>query len=187
MGRPKATLPLPGGHTFLSRAVATLRDAGLADIVVVVRDVGIVSQALPAPGLPVRIVVNPDPERGQLSSLLLGLDEVDRPGVEAVLVTLVDVPLVSAGTVRAIIAAWGRTHAPVVRPVAGDRHGHPVIFSRELFAPLRAADPAVGAKPVLRAVGARMCEVCVDDDGAFVDADTPEEYEQLMQRLKAED
>jgi len=182
MGRPKVMLPLPGGHTFLSRIVRTLRDAGLTDIIVIVRDAALISQALPAYGVPVRAIVNPDPDRGQLSSLWLGIDAIDRPDVDAVLVTLVDVPLVSVSTVRAVVDAWSRTHAPVVRPVSGERHGHPVIFGREAFEPLRRADPAIGAKAVVGALGSRRCEVAVNDPFAFDDADTPEQYERLLRR-----
>ena len=72
-------------------------------------------------GLPARFVVNRDYDRGQLSSLLAGLDVVDRPGVAAVLVTLVDVPLVSAATVRAVIDCYRRTRAPIVRPTSRRR------------------------------------------------------------------
>ncbi len=184
MGRPKAMLPLPDGHTFLSRIVRTLRDVGITDIAVVVRDRALISQALPAYGVPVRAVLNPDPDRGQLSSLLIGLDAIDRPEVEAALITLVDVPLVSRATVQAVVEAWQRTHAPVVRPVAGDRHGHPVIFAREAFDLLRRADLATGPKPVVRGFGPRVYEVPVDDAGAFEDVDTPEEYERLLKNAK---
>ncbi len=184
MGRPKALLPLPGGHTFLSRIVRTLGDAGLSDIVIVARDPLLASRAMAACGLPVRVVVNPAPERGQLSSLWVGLDAVDTPQVEGVLVTLVDVPLVSASTVRAVLDAWSRTRAPVVRPAAGDRHGHPVVFGREVFTALRAGDLAVGAKPVLRAFGDRVVHVATDDPFAFEDADTPEAYAALLETLE---
>ncbi len=183
MGRPKLLLPLPGGHTFLSRIVRTLADAGFGEIVVVVREMATAAEALAASDVPVRVVVNPDPERGQLSSLWTGLEAIDRPGVDAALVTLVDVPLVSVATVRAVVDAWQRTRAPVVRPVAGERHGHPVVFGREAFSPLGAADPAVGAKPVLRAFGERAVHVAVDDPYAFEDADTPEAYASLLEKL----
>jgi molybdenum cofactor cytidylyltransferase len=92
------------------------------------------------------------------------------------LVVLVDVPFVSADTVRALVDAWRRSHAPVVRPVCGDRHGHPVIFDRAVFDELRHADPALGAKAVVRAHGAAVLDVPVDDAGAFLDVDTPEDY-----------
>ena len=55
------------------------------------------SRAFPRAACRARFVVNPDYDRGQLSSLVAGLAVVDRPGVAAALVTLVDVPLVSRG------------------------------------------------------------------------------------------
>jgi molybdenum cofactor cytidylyltransferase len=89
----------------------------------------------------------------------------------------VDVPLVSAATVRAVLKRFRETGAPIVRPVRGDAHGHPVIVSSSLFGALRAADPAVGAKPVVRANASARGSVEIDDDpGAFLDIDTPEEY-----------
>jgi molybdenum cofactor cytidylyltransferase len=100
-----------------------------------------------------------------------------------VLVHLVDVPLVRADTVRAVIDAFLRTHAPVVRPVAGGRRGHPVLFSRRVFDELRRADPAVGAKAVVRDHAAHVCDVEVDDDGACRDVDTPEDYARLAPEL----
>jgi molybdenum cofactor cytidylyltransferase len=58
----------------------------------------------------------------------------------------------------------------------GDRHGHPVIFDRVVFDALRAADPAAGAKEVVRARQHEILNVPVEDEGAFVDLDTPEDY-----------
>ena len=110
-----------------------------------------IAESFSASGLRARFVVNPNYDRGQLSSLVAGLAVVDRPGVVAALVTLVDVPLVSADTVRAVIDCYRRTHAPVVRPTSGTRHGHPLLIDRSLFAALRAAEPEAGAKPVVRA------------------------------------
>ena len=109
-------------------------------------------------GAGVELVQNADWTSGQLSSLLAGLDAVDDPALEAVAVTLVDVPLVRASTVAALLAAWRRSRAPIVRPALGDRHGHPVIFDRATFGALRAAPLGVGAKAVIaayRAHGAR--------------------------------
>src|SRR5436190_1622403 len=88
---------------------------------------------------------------------------VDRPGVVAVLMTLVDVPLVNAATVRAVIDRYHQTHAPIVRPVQGDQHGHPVLIDRKLFDAFRHADPATGAKPIIRANVSLAGDVVVDD------------------------
>src|SRR5439155_7910882 len=91
MGRPKALLPLENGETFVSRIVRTFRDAEVDDIVVVVghEPEGIVAE-LETTGVSVRFAMNPDFDAGQLTSLVAGLRLVDRPGVVATLVTLVD-------------------------------------------------------------------------------------------------
>ncbi len=99
--------------------------------------------------------------------------------LEAALVTLVDVPLVQASTVAAVIEAWRRTRAPIVRPAEGERHGHPVIFDRSVFADLRSADLNTGAKAVFALHRDRIVNVEVNDDGAFEDIDTPEDYERM--------
>jgi CTP:molybdopterin cytidylyltransferase MocA len=181
MGRPKAGLALPGGHTFLSRVISTLTAARLPRILVVVgAHEDAVRRAWPGEDRRVTFVANARWQEGQLTSLLTGLDCLKGPDLEAVLVTLVDVPLVTARTVRALVAEWRRGRAPIVRPVAGGRHGHPVIFDRVTFAALAAADLALGAKPIVRAYANESTSLVVDDPGAFQDIDTPEEYAALL-------
>jgi len=189
MGRPKALLPA-GPDTFVGRIVRTLRDGGVAEVVVVAPAGELaarIAAALAGHRPPPPVVANPDPDRGQLSSLLVGLDAVerlagDRRRVDAALVTLVDVPLVTAATVRALLERYRRTGAPLVRPARpeGPGHGHPVVFGRALFAALRRADPAAGAKPVVRAHEAEAEDVVVDDPGAFTDIDTPDDYRRAL-------
>ena len=182
MGRPKGTLPLDGGDTFVTRIVRTFAAAAIEDVIVVVgHDANAIVDAFSRTDLSATFVENPDYERGQLSSLLAGLRVVDRPGVVATLVTLVDVPLVGAATVRAVVGRYLATHAPIVRPVRGGDHGHPVLIDRSLFDSLRHADPRLGAKEVVRAHVSSLGDVEVDDDGAFTDIDTPVEYERLRQ------
>jgi molybdenum cofactor cytidylyltransferase len=180
MGRPKATLPLAGGDIFLTRIVRTFLEAHVDDVVVVVgHDADAIVSAFSTSGLPARFVENREYERGQLSSLIAGLDMIDRPGVGAALVMLVDAPLVSAATVRAVVDRYRETHAPVVRPVRRNQHGHPVLIARSLFDAIRRADPHEGAKAVVRAHASPAGDVDVDDEGAFGDIDTPEAYDRI--------
>lgn len=191
MGRPKALLPVDPGETFAVRLVRTFRAAGIRDVVVVIAGDGpadaIRSALAAAPPSP-RIVLNPDASRGQLSSLLTGLEVIDRPGVDGLAMTLVDMPLVAVSTVRALIEAHARSRAPIVRPArpADGAHGHPVIFDRALFDDLRGADPDAGAKPVVRARAAEIEHVPVDDPGAFLDIDTPADYCRVFGRFPAD-
>ena len=177
MGRPKALLPA-GDRTFLRTILDTLASAGLSDIAVVIR-AGHDALLAEIDGVPgARAVVNPRADEGQLSSLIAGLDAVDAPGVTAALVTLVDVPLIQPSTVRALLSRAARSPAPILRAASRGRHGHPVVFTRAMFDALRAADPAVGAKAVMRAV--RVEDVEVDDPAVAVDVDTPEDYARLL-------
>ncbi len=181
MGRAKATLPLDDRDTFLSRIVRTLLDAAVDDVVIVVgHEAPAIVDAFEPARLPARFVINPDYDRGQLSSLLAGLAIVDRPGVAAVLVTLVDVPLVSPATVRAVIERYRQTGARVVRPTSGTRHGHPLLIDRSLFDALRSADPIAGMKPIIRAHASPAGDLATSDEGAFIDIDTAEEYARLI-------
>ena len=178
MGRPKATLPIgTGPDTFLTRIIRTFQDADVDDVVVVLgHEADAVRESVARSGLTARVVMNADYERGQLSSLVAGLCAIDRPGVDAMLLTLVDAPFVSSETVRAVVQRYRAVRAPIVRPVRGASHGHPVLIDRSLFDALRAADPASGAKQVVRAHVSAAGDVAIDDEGAFLDIDTPEEY-----------
>jgi molybdenum cofactor cytidylyltransferase len=181
MGSSKAALALEGGETFLTRIVRTFLEAGVDDVVVVVgHEPEAVFSSFAPSGLPARFVVNNDYDGGQLTSLVAGLGLIDRPGVVAALVTLVDVPLVSATTVRAVIERYRMTRAPIVRPTSGTRHGHPLLIDRRLFDELRGADRSTGAKPIVRAHASPAGDVLIDDEGAFTDIDTREEYERAI-------
>ena len=181
-GRPKALLPTgQGDETFLARIVSALREGGVDDVVVVAGyHVEAIERAASLLAMPVRVLHNPAPEDGQLSSLLIALTAVDHPGVSAMLVTLVDLPLVLPATVRAVLEGYRRTAAPIVRPARGGRHGHPILFDRSLFDELRHVDPELGAKPVVRAHAADGLEIDTEDQGAFDDVDTPEDYERVF-------
>ena len=182
MGSPKAALLTPDGVSFITRIVQTLRQAGVDDLVIVtgnhhdaVIDALTRDCVMPAP----RVVRNPDPSRGQLSSLLAGMDAVITPRTDALMMTLVDVPLVRVSTVAAVIAEWRRTRAPIVRPAIGDRHGHPVIFDRAVLDEIRRAPLDAGAKSVVRAHEHALVNVPVDDEGCVRDVDTPSDYAAL--------
>lgn len=185
MGSPKALLLDAQGRPFVARIVRTLTAAGCSEVTVVtgaahdaVREV----LARDDPPSRVRLARNPQPERGQLSSIWTGMDDAARPGVSALLLALVDAPFFSVATVQAVIHAHDTTGAAIVRPARGDAHGHPVIFGRFLFDALRRADPAVGAKAIVRAHAGQILNVEVDDDGAFTDVDTPADYARAVPR-----
>ncbi len=185
MGFPKALLRAPDGCCFINRILDAFAAAGVNDVVVVTgvhHDEILAGADVSSTGA--RFVRNPDPARGQLSSLWVGMDATIRPATDALLVTLVDVPMIEAATISAVLEAWRRTRAPIVRPARGDRHGHPVLFDRSLFTELRQASLAGGAKTVLRRHAARIVDVAVADEGSLIDVDTPGDLEAMARRLR---
>lgn len=179
MGRPKALLPIgPSAEPFVRVICDSLVAATVSPIVVVTRAALLGDLVNVLPGI--MLVVNPEPDRGQLSSLLTGLGALGPR--EAVVMTLVDLPQFRSSTVASLLSAWHRTHAPLVRPVYQGRHGHPVIFGAPLVDALCVANVELGAKPVIRHFLAEAVDVPVDDRGTVEDIDTPEEFDRLESR-----
>jgi molybdenum cofactor cytidylyltransferase len=186
MGRTKAALPLPGGANFLSRILHALAEGGTTQIVVVtgrdandVRDAGTYARVL----VPVAYMHNPDTARGQLSSLAVGLTALPKD-IEAVVVTLSDVPLTRPETVRALIRRWDDTRAAVVRPTRDGRHGHPIVLGRPVLDAIHPSRLTQTMRELMQPFLPGDEMACPDDDGPFEDFDTPEDYEALMKRLR---
>jgi molybdenum cofactor cytidylyltransferase len=182
-GAPKAALKAPCGRTFAGRIIDVLAESGVDNLFVVTgqhHDAVVAAVAVDVPRRPPVFVRNPNPARGQLSSLWVGMDHAITPDVQALLVTLVDVPMITPEVVRQVIDAWRATGSLIVRPAIGDRHGHPVLYDRALFAALRSAPLEEGAKSVVRAHESSILNVRVTDPGCLRDVDTPDDYERLL-------
>ncbi len=183
LGRPKALLQAHAG-SFVGSILASLRDGGIPDAIVIAHagDEGLEDEVRRF-GPFARTVVNPNADAGgQLSSLITGINAIDRPAVQGAMVALVDVPLFAAATVRALLERAARSDAAVLRPQHRDRHGHPVIFMRAAFDAIRHADPAAGAKDALRRLADRIEDIAVPDAGILEDVDTIEDYRRLFGR-----
>src|SRR5262245_11319579 len=96
MGQAKAAMPLgQTGETVVSRVVKTLLAGGLPRVVVVAgAHIDAVRAAMPHESR-AQVIEHALWQQGQLSSLLAGLKAIDDPQLEAAMVTLVDVPLIS--------------------------------------------------------------------------------------------
>jgi molybdenum cofactor cytidylyltransferase len=65
----------------------------------------------------------------------------------------------------------------VVEPVHAGKHGHPVLIARTLWPELLAADPAIGAKEVIRRHRPAGAQVEWDDPSVLTDLDTPADFD----------
>jgi len=178
MGRPKALLPIDGVR-FIERIVATLKSTRVDEIITVLGH-NAEEMRQKVSDLPVKIVVNQDYKQGQLSSLIAAIRSIEsgenHHRVDAILVHLVDHPYINVDLVNLMIDRFYETKPLIVVPRYRGRRGHPVIFSRALFAELLAAPLDQGAKTVVHAHRDQTLEIDTDDAGVTVDIDTPEEY-----------
>jgi CTP:molybdopterin cytidylyltransferase MocA len=161
MGEPKATLVVDGSR-LLDRAVGVLRDAGCDPVYAVIREGVQVSGAV--------AIVNPEPERGQRSSLELAVRAAG--SAEALAVVLVDVPGLRAEAVRTVLDAWRPGRIAVA--VSGGRRTHPTVMAAKLWrAALELAGPDEGARGLLLSRADLVDEIAVESDPT--DLDTPDD------------
>ncbi len=187
MGRDKALLPWPpqpegsvAAGTFLSAAIALFDP--FVDVVLVVvgkneRDVAPIVYAAGA-----SVVVNPDPERGQFSSLQAGLQEVLNRGRDAGMITLVDRPPVKPATIQLLSDAFDQAllHSKwAVVPECQGKHGHPILAGRELLEAFLRAPASSSAREIEHAHLEKIVYVPVDDPQVIANVDTPEQYAAL--------
>ena len=181
MGRPKALLPIDG-QTFIERIVAALKQTRVGKIIVILGHNA--SELQPKIShLPVEILINTDYKLGQLSSLQLAVRHLQLDhDCDGMLVHLVDHPYLTPALVHEMIRRFYETKKRIIVPKFHGKRGHPVIFSRELFAELLSAPVDQGAKAVVNAHRADTLEVETEEAGIALDIDTPELYEQHVRR-----
>jgi molybdenum cofactor cytidylyltransferase len=189
MGTDKALLPWPpqiagqtSTDTFVSAAIRSLSLA--TDFVIVVAGSNQAELAPVVYANGASLVVNPDPNQGQFSSLRLGLQEVLNRGRDAAVITLVDRPPVNAGTIQALSDAFEVASPDIwaVVPEFAGQHGHPYIAGRELIEAFL-QEPATGnARDVEHRYRARIQYVAVDDPCVALNINTPADYAALVAR-----
>jgi len=183
MGRDKALLPWPpalagrtGAETFLSAAIRSL--TSVTEVVLVVAGQNSPSLAPVVYSLGAALVVNPDPSRGQFSSLQVGLQEILGRGRDAAMVTLVDRPPAASETVEVLRRTF--LDAPVsvwaVVPEFQGKHGHPFVVGRELMELFLRAPATANARDIEHQHQAHIKYLPVNDPFVIANVDTPEDY-----------
>jgi molybdenum cofactor cytidylyltransferase len=176
MGSPKLTMKW-GDTTIIGKVVDTLSNLDLNEILVVTggahREV---KDALE--NKPVRIVFNPDFEKGEmLSSLKIGLTALN-PAVRAALVVLGDQPQMQEGVVEAVLQAYRTSGDALIVPSYKNRRGHPWIVDRALWGQVQDLDNSKILRDFLHEHEAMIHHVNVNTSTIHQDLDTPEDYEE---------
>jgi len=172
MGMPKALLPYREG-TFLEHLIQITRHPRIGVKRVVlgagaeeIRTIAKLDSSV--------VILNPDWEQGQLSSLCVGLRSLDGIETDGVILCPVDHPLVSARLVSDLVERFYGSGKAIVLPTYHGRRGHPVIFSSALYGELLAAPADKGARAVVWAHAADVLEVPTDEEGVVLNINDPD-------------
>lgn len=175
MGQFKPLLKV-GSVSLIRRLAATLRQAGAEDIVIVTGyNAWVLEQHLA--GSDIVFLRNENYAHTQMfDSAKIGLaflaDKCDR-----ILFTPADVPLFTADTVCALLDSG----AELARPMFAGQSGHPVLLSGSVARIILADSGENGLQGALTRCGVAMKDVIVDDEGILYDADTPQDYQKLLE------
>jgi xanthine dehydrogenase accessory factor len=146
LGRPKQ-LVVFRGQPLVQRALAAVSHPSVAEIAVVLG--ANAADIAPVIGEGVTPLYNESWYRGIASSIRAAVEWADRRRAGALVVALVDQPLVEVSHVGQLVAAWRRGSIAAASMYAG-MLGAPAIFDARLFCDLEALQGDVGAASILR-------------------------------------
>jgi molybdenum cofactor cytidylyltransferase len=185
MGTDKALLPwpptgpdaAPSCHTLLSAAILALEPHTRAIVVVAGKNADSIAKIAGACGA--YMVRNPDPGRGQFSSLQIGLRAVLQHNCDSAMITPVDCPPLASPSLTSLRESFQRAVQHDIWGVAPEnngKHGHPLLISHEFIRAFIDAPVDSNARDILHAFSPRMVYVPVPDDLSRAGMNTPEEY-----------
>ena len=120
------------------------------------------------------VVVNPEWQRGQLSSVQAAVRSLPAAGTDGILLCLVDHPLITATLVGELVEKFYASGKLIVLPTFKAKRGHPVIFSSRLYEELLTAPLETGARSVVWAHSAEVLEVPTFEQGVVLNLNDPE-------------
>ncbi len=196
MGREKALLPWPakesasaqsGNSTLLSAHISALKPFARAIVVVAGHNADRLAPIVSAYGA--TLAINPAPERGQFSSLQIGLSKALDLGCDSAIITPVDCAPLDQETLALLRAKFDEALACgqwAVAPRPNSRTGHPLFVAQELIDVFLAAPATSNAREIKRAHSGRFVSVPVSIPNLAADMNTPDEYEAMIAKLQSQ-
>ena len=180
MGEFKPMLSI-GSISVAQRVIATLSQAGVSKIVMVTGyNATILERHLSGNGI--IFLRNENYETTQMfDSVKIGLSYL-QDKCDKVLFTPVDVPMFTAKTVKTILDSG----APLAVPMCEGQQGHPILIANDLIPEILNDCGEMGLKGAMDRCSAPLLRIDVEDPGTIHDADTPEDFSQLLEYHNAQ-
>jgi len=180
MGQPKQLLAWKGS-TLLETVVATVLAGKVDGLVVVTTPPVAVALNLARSDRHFTVILD-HPGGEMIDSIIAGVETLRRayaPGdSDAFLVCPGDLPRMTAGLVRTCVAAYRAAPGRILVATTPQRRGHPIVVPFALAGDLAGLRGA-GLKGLLDRHPDHADRVCVSDDAAMTDVDTPADYDSL--------
>ena len=116
-------------------------------------------------------VYNQEPELGISHSIELGLNEVQKAGVQAAMFMVCDQPWLKESTLRAMVCAY---RGGILQLKWGKTRGNPVIFEKDCFEELKALTGDTGGRKILSRYKNKICFFEASELVELKDIDTRE-------------
>ncbi|WP_455169924.1 nucleotidyltransferase family protein [Aegicerativicinus sediminis] len=181
MGRPKALLPW-GNTTLIKHQLEVLSSLNEDIIVVLGAHSEEISRTLI--NFPVHILINPEWEQGMGTSIAYALKHISQniPEATAVMISLVDQPLISEAHYRNIYDKIKTgIYKAIISKSSNGWEGVPVVLSKDYFCQLMTLKGEEGAKKLIKSNIKEI--ISVDAGDMLVDMDTIDSYHNLHYRF----
>jgi molybdenum cofactor cytidylyltransferase len=175
MGQPKQTL-LWRGEALVSHVTRLANQAGL-DPIIVVTGFGSDGVQQAVKDMPAVCIHNPNWENGQSTSVIAGLQAVQKKCGAAIFL-LSDQPNIPVELVRSLVEAHAQNLSSIIAPIIDGQRANPVLFDRSIFPELLMLRGDVGGRAIFSRH--RVKWFPWHDPAALFDIDSPEDYERLL-------
>lgn len=175
MGKFKPMLNI-GSISVAQRIIATLQQCDISRIVVVTGyNAEELERHLAKSG--VIFLRNENYKTTEMfDSVCIGLSYL-RKKCDRILFTPVDIPLFRADTIEKLL----KKHTDVAYPICDGIKGHPILLSSKAIDSILSYNGEGGLAGALKHLDITESYVHIDDEGILYDADTPEEFEKLLE------
>jgi len=130
----------------------------------------------------VQVVINPDYERGMISSFQKGLRLLRY--VDAAFLVLGDQPILDKSLLDVMMQRLeSHPEMLIVSPICKGKKGHPVLFRKELFGEILSLDTSETIRGVIHRHAGKLLTVEAPE-WTIMDMDTPEDYARIRNLMQ---
>jgi len=129
--------------------------------------------------LPCRIVINKEYEKGQSSSLIVGMKAI-KSSTHAVLILPADIARIDTQSINLVATSYNKEDGSIVCAAHNGRLGHPILLSKAVFDEIMMiTEETSGLKSLVMKHRNELRLVETGNENILTDVDTPDELRRL--------